>query len=105
MVTTRIPHGTADWNPFVEASDQIEHTSGKLSEVLCSKGKLTGFQLRRSNETLTVEVPDPLHVLMRNSPAEFFCGPMQAKEVEADYAVVKVAGKTTNVLRGMTFLR
>jgi tetratricopeptide (TPR) repeat protein len=105
VVTTRIPRGTTDWNPFVEPSDQMQRTNGKLSEVLCSKGKLTGFLLRSSNGTVTVEVPDPLHVLMRNSPSEFFCGPMRAQEVEADYAVVKAAGKTTNVLRGMTFPR
>jgi hypothetical protein len=44
-------------------------------------------------------------VLMRNSPAEFFCGPIQENVVEADYAVVKTAEKPRNVLRGMTFQR
>jgi hypothetical protein len=64
---------------------------------------LTGFVLRTPNGTITVDVPDPLHVLMRNSPSEFFCGPTPEKAVEAEYAVIGMAGKTRNVLRGMTF--
>jgi tetratricopeptide (TPR) repeat protein len=103
MVTTRVPHGTTDWNPFIETSDHIQRTSGVLGEVLCGAAKLTGFVLRTSNGTITVDVPDPLHVLMRNSPSEFFCGPMQEKAVEAEYSVIETAGKTRNVLRGMTF--
>ena len=103
MVTARVPHGTADWNPFIEPSDRIQHASGKLQEVLCTHGKLTGFLVRTGNGAVPVEVPDPLHVLIRNGPEEFFCGPIQEKEVEADYAVVNLAGKTINVLRGMTF--
>ncbi|HMF75227.1 MAG TPA: hypothetical protein VK604_06155 [Bryobacteraceae bacterium] len=103
MVTTRVPHGTADWNPFIEASDHMRRATGTLGEVFCAAGKLTGFLLRTSDGAITVEVPDPLHVLMRNSPSEFFCGPMQEKPIEAEYTVVQTAGKTTNVLRGMTF--
>ena len=104
IVTTRVPHGTAaDWNPFIEPSDQMQHTDGKLSEVLCEKNKLTGFLLHTSHGPVAVDVPDPLHVLMRNSPSEFYCGPSQEKAVVVDYAVVKIAGKTRNVLRGMTF--
>jgi len=103
MVTTRIPHGTTEWNPFIEPSDRIQHANGKLGEVLCAGGKLTGFVLRTSDGPLTVDVPDPTHVLMRNSPEEFFCGPIQEKGAEAVYAVVKADGKTTNVLRGLTF--
>jgi tetratricopeptide (TPR) repeat protein len=103
MVTTRVPHGTTDWNPFIESSDHIQRTSGVVGEVLCGAGKLTGFVLRTPNGTVTVDVPDPLHVLMRNSPSEFFCGPTQEKAVEAEYSVIGTAGKTRNVLRGMTF--
>jgi tetratricopeptide (TPR) repeat protein len=103
MVTTRVPHGTTEWNPFIEPSDEIRHVTGKLGEVSCVAGTLSGFVLRTSDGQLLVEVPDPMHVLMRNSPEEFFCGPTQERAVEADYAVVKTAGKTTNVLRGLTF--
>jgi hypothetical protein len=103
VVTTRVPHGTKDWNPFIEASDRLQSASGKLGEVLCTAGKLSGFLLRTTNGPVTVEVPDPLHVLMRNGPQEFFCGSMQEKEVSAVYAIVNVAGRRSNVLRGMTF--
>jgi tetratricopeptide (TPR) repeat protein len=103
MVTTRVPHGTTEWNPFIEPSDRIQHSKGKLNKVLCTAGKLTGFSILTPEGSLIVEVPDPTHVLMRNSPDEFFCGPIQGKAVEADYAVVKASGKATNVLRGMKF--
>jgi tetratricopeptide (TPR) repeat protein len=103
IITTRVPHGTADWNPFIEPSDQIQHASGELTEVLCSKGKLTGFVITTASDTVKVEVPDPFHVLMRNAPSEFFCGPMQARAVEADYAVTREAGRNRNILRGMTY--
>jgi tetratricopeptide (TPR) repeat protein len=105
MVTTRVQHGATDWNPFVESSDRMQHATGKLAEVLCTAEKLTGFLVRTSQGSVTVEVPDPLHVLMRNGPSEFFCGRTQETTVEADYAVVAEAGKVRNVLRGMTFQR
>ena len=105
MVTTRIPRGVKNWNPFIEPSDQIQHSNGRLSKVLCKNDKLTGFQLETSNgATVTLDVADPSRVLMRNSPNEFYCGPMRANSVEADYAVVRsLAGETKNILRGMTF--
>jgi tetratricopeptide (TPR) repeat protein len=103
MVTTRVPHGTTNWNPFIEASDHIQRANGKLAEVLCAAGQLTGFRLRTDQGMIAVDVPDPSHVLMLNSPSEFFCGPTQEKAVEADYATVETTGKRTNLLRGMTF--
>jgi tetratricopeptide (TPR) repeat protein len=103
MVTTRVEHGATDWNPFVEPSDNIQRANGELGEVLCVGEKLTGFLVRTAGGPVSVEVADPLHVLIRNGPKEFYCGPMQGKAVEADYAVVKRAGKTRNVLRGMAF--
>ncbi len=103
IMTTRVEHGTTDWNPFIEPADRIQRANGVLGEVLCKAGKLSGFLVRTGNGPLTVEVPDPLHVLIRNGPGEFYCGPMQGKEVGAEYAVVKNEGKTTNVLRGLTF--
>jgi len=81
MSTTRVEHGATDFNPFVEPSDQIRRVRGKLSEVLCEKGKLTGFLLRTSEGAVIVEVPDPLHVLIRNGPGEFYCGPVDGRAV------------------------
>lgn len=103
MITTRVPHGTTDWNPFIEPSDHMQRASGQLEEVLCTADKLTGFLLRTTSGPLVVEVPDPSHVLMRNSPNEFYCGPTRERAVAAEYAVVEAAGKSRNLLRGMTF--
>ena len=71
MVTTRIPHGTKNWNPFIEPSDAIQHSNGKLSQVLCKDDKLTGFLLTTSNGAVKLDVTDPSRVLMRNSPNGF----------------------------------
>jgi hypothetical protein len=103
IMTTRVEHGTTDWNPFIEPADHIERARGVLSEVFCRAGKLSGFLVRTVDGPVTVDVPDPLHVLVRNGPGEFYCGPVEGKEVGAEYAVVKNEGKTTNVLRGLTF--
>lgn len=103
MVTTRIPHGTKNWNPFIEPSDAIQHSDGKLSQVLCKDEKLTGFLLLTQTGAVKLDVADPSRVLMRNSPDEFYCGPAAGKPVAADYAVVRSAGQTRNILRGMTF--
>jgi tetratricopeptide (TPR) repeat protein len=103
MITVRIEHGATDWNPFIEPTDHIQRANGELGEVLCMEGKLSGFLVRTTNGRITVEVPDLLHVLIRNGPSEFYCGPMLGKAVEADYAVFNAAGKEKNILRGMTF--
>jgi tetratricopeptide (TPR) repeat protein len=103
MVTTRIPRGAKDWNPFIEPSDSLQHARGKLSRVLCTNDKLTGFLLLTPNGAVTLDVADPSRVLMRNSPTEFYCGPVSDKSVAADYAVVKTPEQTRNILRGMTF--
>jgi len=103
ITTTRVEHGATDWNPFIEPADRIQRASGVLREVLCTAGKISGFFVRTVDGPLTVEVPDPLHVLIRNGPGEFYCGPMQGKEVGAEYAVFNKEGKTTNLLRGLTF--
>jgi tetratricopeptide (TPR) repeat protein len=103
MVTTRVQHGTTDWNPFIESSDRIQHTAGVLTEVLCSAGKLDGFVIRGANGPVTVGVPDPLHVLIRNGPKDFYCGRVAGWNVKADYAMTDGSGRTRNILRGMTF--
>jgi hypothetical protein len=103
MVATRAPRGINDWNPFIQPSDVIEHSKGQLSQVLCVKGKLSGFVLQTPKGSVTLDVADPSHVLMRNGPSEFYCGPVRIPSVAADYAVVQSSGVTKNILRGMTF--
>ncbi len=104
VITTRIPHGTKDWNPFIEPSDQIRHVNARLTQVLCTKGKLTGFLLTSARGALAVDVVDPMRVRMRNGPEEFYCGPTQGADVTVDYAVTQSASQTINILRGLTFL-
>ncbi len=101
LVTTRIPHGTRERNPFVEAEDHIETASGLLQEVQCSDGKLTGFLIGSSSSTLTLLVSDPTHVLIRKGPSEFTCGPQPAINVTVEYATTSKAGH--GILRGMEF--
>lgn len=101
LTMTRVPHGTTAFNPFIEAEDHIEAATGTLREVQCSGGRLTSFLVESSTRLLTLSVPDPTHVLMRNSPAEFTCGAQAPKRVKVEYAT---AGKTgAGLLRGMEF--
>ena len=99
-VTIRTPHGF-DWNPFIEAGDQIERTEGELRSVQCSGGRLAGFTVDTKAGQLQLGVPDPTHVQMRNSPAEFSCGAQSPRTVKVEYA--KATAKQGAILRGMEF--
>ena len=101
LVTTRVPKGSTDWNPFIEPGDRIQAAKVKLREVRCSEGRLTGFVVETDGGSLVLSVPDPAHVLMRNAPAEFNCGPQSGKDVKAEYAAGANGG--ADVLRGMEF--
>jgi tetratricopeptide (TPR) repeat protein len=101
LTTTRIPHGTTEFNPFVETGDQIRTAVVKLREVQCREGKLTGFLVDSGAGALTLLVPDPTHVLLRNGPSEFYCGPQDAKGVKVEYA--QTPKLNIGLLRGMEF--
>ena len=105
LVTTRVPHGTTDFNPFIEPGDRIRKSEANLREVLCDKGRLTGFILDAPDGELRLAVPDPMHVLMRNGPGEFNCGVQSsdAMPVQVEYAVQAASTKATGTLRGMKF--
>ncbi len=81
----------------------MKRVTGKLSEVFCNAGKLSGFSINTKEGIIAVDVPDPLHVLIRNGPTEFYCGHMRETSVIADYAVVERAGVKRKLLRGMSF--
>jgi tetratricopeptide (TPR) repeat protein len=102
MVTTRIPHNSANWNPFIEAGDDIRRVQGTLREIECSE---KGMRIRVDTTagSLTLAIPDPSHVQMRNAPAEFTCGPQPANPVTAEYAVTKTLEKSDGVVRGLEF--
>jgi tetratricopeptide (TPR) repeat protein len=98
LSTTRVPHATADWNPFIEPGDKIRHVDGALREIECS-GAVTRFVVDTSEGPVTLAIPDPGHVQMRNAPAEFTCGPQKSTKVAVDYAITNSDG----LVRGMQF--
>jgi Flp pilus assembly protein TadD len=102
LIETRVPHGTSDWNPFVEPTDLIQQAQGQLDEIICAGGKLTGLVLDTANGRIGLQVPDPRRVLIRNGPAEFTCGPQPPTSVEVQYAAV-YADRKTGVVRGIAF--
>jgi len=104
LVTTRVPHNTADWNPFVEPGDRIRRVEATLRELHCSAGRATGVALDTSQGPLTLTIPDASHVLMRNAPSEFRCGAQPASTVRVEYAASETQdGNADGVLRGMEF--
>jgi tetratricopeptide (TPR) repeat protein len=104
IVTTRVPHNTTDWNPFIEPSDKILRVAAKLRELHCNGGRATGIGIDTAEGRLTLTIPDASHVLMRNAPSEFICGPQAANTVLVEYAGSEAQGGSADgVLRGMEF--
>jgi hypothetical protein len=98
LVNTRVPHGSPDWNPFVEPGDQVRRVEGKLRAIDC--GAETVFAVETPAGMVRLTIPDPLHVQMRNGPSEYTCGPQPARDVSVVYAASGPAG---GVLRGLEF--
>lgn len=103
LVETRVPHGTSDWNPFIEPTDRIRKTEGQLREVLCTGGKLSGFLLDTSNGRLALAVPDPRRVFMHSGPAAFTCGLQTPKRIEVEYATAYATAESGGIVRGIAF--
>lgn len=104
LVTTRVPHNTADWNPFIEPGDKIRRAEATLRELHCSAGRATGVAIDTAQGPLTLTIPDVSHVLMRKAPSEFMCGPQPPSTVMVEYAASENQGGNANgVLRGMEF--
>ncbi len=102
MVTTRIPHNASTWNPFIEPGDDIRRVQGTLREIECSD-KGMRIMVDTTGGVLTLAIPDPSHVQMRNAPAEFTCGPQPASPVTAEYAATKARENGDGVVRGLEF--
>ena len=100
MVTTRVPH-ESDWNPFIEAGDDIRRVQGTVQEIDCGD-TVTRFVVETGGARLRLAIEDPSRVRMRNAPAEFVCGPQKTNHVQVEYAVSKKKG-TDGVIRGMDF--
>ena len=103
LSTTRVPHGTADWNPFIEPGDKIRHVEGALREIDCSHAR-TRFLVDTADGRVTLEIADATRVQMRNAPLEFTCGAQTVRQVAVDYAVSTASGPNTDgLVRGMQF--
>jgi Flp pilus assembly protein TadD len=100
LVTTRIPHGTADFNPFITPQDVMAVVSGVLKEVQCGNGKLTGFVVTSGDAKLALTVADPNRVLIRNGPSEFTCGSQDPRRVTVEFAKRPEGG---GIVRGIRF--
>ncbi len=89
MVTTRVPHQTSDWNPFVEAGDELRRVRGALREIDCGRGAGRAFASKRRARCLTLAIVDPSRVRMRNAPDELVCGPQSGDAVLVEYACIE----------------
>ena len=98
LSTARVPHKAADWNPFIEPNDKIRRIEGTLREIDCST-PTTRFIVDTPEGPVTLAIPDPAHVQMRNAPPEFTCGPQPPTPVSIDYAL----STPTGLIRGMQF--
>jgi len=100
MVTTRVPH-SSDWNPFIQAGDDIRRVQGSVKEIDCGD-RVTRFVVEAGGARLRLAIEDPSRVRMRNAPAEFVCGPQETNHVLVEYAVSKNQG-VDGVVRGIDF--
>jgi hypothetical protein len=94
--TVRVPVGGVVRNPFIEAGDRARRVDATLHEIECND---SGIQLRLNTAqgALTLAVPDPSRVQIRNAGAaafEFTCGPQEPRSVLVEYAA-------SMVLRGL----
>jgi tetratricopeptide (TPR) repeat protein len=100
LATTRTPHQTADWNPFIEPGDDIHSLQGKLREIHCDK--TTTIRVEAGGKLVTLVILDLQHVQMRHAPPEFTCGPQAPTAVTIEFARAK-NGNAEGVVRGIDF--
>jgi hypothetical protein len=73
----------------------MRRVEGTLREIQCGA---TGLRIgvAAPEGPLTLLIPDPSRVQMRNAPAEFTCGPQAPRRVTVEYAA-------PDVVRGIEF--
>ncbi len=101
-VTTRVPRGMANHNPFIEPGDQMHQARGQLKTIEC-QGQITGIVVDAQEGTLRLSIPDPLHVQILNGPSEFQCGAQSPLPVVVSYASASDRDSTRGVVRGIEF--
>ena len=80
LVTTRVPNDATAWNPFIQPTDDIRRVEGTLREVDCA-GPVVRMLVETGTGRITILIPDPSHVQMRNAPSEFVCGPQSPADI------------------------
>ena len=98
LSTTRTPHNTPVWNPFIEPGDRMQRGEGTLKEIQCD-GPVIHLAVTTAAGTLALILPDPSRVQLRNLPSgsfEFTCGPQPDRTVAVEY-------NQTGLLRGIEF--
>ena len=93
--TVRVPLNIQR-NPFVERTDRMKSAEATLEHVECGEGGIK-VKLQSADAPLTLAVPDPSRVQIRNAGGvefEFTCGPQQNRKVLVEYTA-------TGVLRGL----
>ncbi len=103
VVTARKPHGSGDWNPFIEPGDDVRRVEGRIRKVECSAGKISGFRVENASTAVEVALPDPAQVLIRGGAPEFVCGAEDGRSVTIEYAASKGNAPADGILRGMQF--
>ena len=101
-VTTRVPRGLANHNPFVEPGDELRQARGELKTIEC-QGQITGIVVDAPEGTLHLSIPDPLHVQIVNGPSEFQCGAQSPLPVVVSYAMASAREGSRGVVRGIEF--
>jgi len=102
FVTTRVKHGSEHLNPFIEPQDHMVRVHAQLTRVDCANNAMTAVGVDTGKASLTLVIADPGHVLTRNAPPEFTCGPQSPVAVIVEYAA-KSGVERDGLLRGIEF--
>ena len=97
--TVRVPVGAPPRNPFIEAGDRVQRTEAAMRQVNCPENGIQ-LVLDTAQGALTLDIPDPSRVQIRNAGSmafEFVCGPQEARKVLVEYA------PAASILRGLEF--
>jgi tetratricopeptide (TPR) repeat protein len=103
LVTTRVPHGAQNWNPFIEPGDRIRRAVGKLRQIECG-GSATRLVVETRDGLVSALITDPQRVQMLRAPSEFTCGPQPGASVTLVYALADSTNvKGDGIVRGIEF--
>jgi hypothetical protein len=94
--TVRVPVNGPPRNPFIERGDAAKSAEATLEHVECTDQGIQ-VKLQAAGGPLTLSVPDPSRVQIRNAGGvefEITCGPQPARKVVVEYSA-------SGILRGL----